>query len=137
MDEALASLTREWLTKAAHDLENARIVSAVPDGPLDTAIFHCQQAAEKALKGWLTAQSIALEKTHDVRKLVQQATESAPEFGRFVRAAEVLTPYAAAFRYPGLTAEPMPAREEFDEALQHAQAIHDFVLTLLPPEARP
>jgi len=31
----------------------------------------------------------------------------------------------------------MPTREEFDEALQHAQAIYDFVLNLLPPEVRP
>ena len=31
----------------------------------------------------------------------------------------------------------MPSREEFDEALQHAQAICDFVLNLLPAEARP
>jgi len=30
-----------------------------------------------------------------------------------------------------------PSREEFDEALQHAQAIYDFVLSLLPAEARP
>ena len=28
-------------------------------------------------------------------------------------------------------------REEFDEALQHAQAIFDFVVNLLPVEARP
>ncbi len=63
MDEALAQLTREWLTKAAHDLQAARIVGATPDGPLDTAIFHCQQAAEKALKGWLTASDISFEKT--------------------------------------------------------------------------
>jgi hypothetical protein len=31
----------------------------------------------------------------------------------------------------------MPEREEFDEALRHAQAIYDFVLKLLPAEARP
>jgi hypothetical protein len=31
----------------------------------------------------------------------------------------------------------MPTREEFDEALQHAQAIYDLVLNLLPTEARP
>ena len=31
----------------------------------------------------------------------------------------------------------MPSREEFDAALQHAQAIYDFVLNLLPAEARP
>jgi HEPN domain-containing protein len=53
MVDNLARLTRDWLVKAKHDLQTARIVSATPDGPLDTAIYHCQQAAEKALKGWL------------------------------------------------------------------------------------
>ncbi|MGD0412726.1 MAG: hypothetical protein ABSC18_13610 [Verrucomicrobiota bacterium] len=31
----------------------------------------------------------------------------------------------------------MPTRAEFEEALEHAQAICDFVLNLLPAEARP
>lgn len=114
MDEALARLTREWLTKAAHDLDNARIVGAAVDGPLDTAIYHCQQAAEKAMKGWLCAQGFPLEKTHDVRHLVQQAEGEVPEFSQMATAAEILTPYASAFRYPGLSASPMPTREEFD-----------------------
>jgi hypothetical protein len=43
----------------------------------------------------------------------------------------------SAFRYPGLTDDPMPSREEFDAALQHAQTIYDFVLNLLPAEAQP
>ena len=51
--------------------------------------------------------------------------------------AAVLTPYVSAFRYPGGADEAMPSPEEFDEALQHAQTIYDFVLNLLPAEARP
>ena len=137
MDEALAKLACEWLTKASHDLQNARIVGSVPDGPLDTAIYHCQQAAEKAVKGWLTTEGVALEKTHDLRRLIRRAASISPEFSRFASVVEMLTPYASAFRYPGLTDESMPTREEFDEALQHAQTIYDFVLNLLPPEARP
>lgn len=31
----------------------------------------------------------------------------------------------------------MPTREEYDEAVQHAQAIYSFVLSLLPARARP
>ena len=59
------------------------------------------------------------------------------DFGQFAKAAFVLTPYVSAFRYPGGFDEPMPTRAEFDEALQHAQAIYDFVLNLLPKEAKP
>ena len=137
MDESQVRLTREWLTKAWHDLQTARITASAADGPLDTAIYHCQQAVEKALKGWLTAGDAAFEKTHDLRRLIRQAAEIRPEFAQFAEAAEILTPYVSAFRYPGLTDEPMPSRAEFDAALQHAQAIYDFVLNRLPTGARP
>ena len=132
-----ARLTRDWLTKAMHDLQNARIVGATPDGPLDTAIYHCQPAAEKSLKGWLTWRGIAVVKTHDLIWLIEDAIDDKPDFAKFEEAADILTPYVSAFRYPGLTDDPMPSREEFDAALQHAQAIYDFVLNLLPAEARP
>jgi len=137
MADNLARLTRDWLTKAAHDLQNARIVRAAPDGPLDTAIYHCQQAAEKSLKGWLTWRGITVAKTHDLIRLIADAADDTPDFVRFEEAAEILTPYVSAFRYPGLTDDPMPSREEFDTALQHAQSIYDFVLNLLPADARP
>jgi len=35
MAENLVRLTRDWLTKAAHDLQTARIVSETSDGPLE------------------------------------------------------------------------------------------------------
>ena len=41
MDEAAIELTRRWLIKAMHDLQNARIISCTPNGPLDTAIWIC------------------------------------------------------------------------------------------------
>jgi hypothetical protein len=69
--------------------------------------------------------------------LVERASGVNPEFGKFAKAASVLTPYVSAFRYPGGFDDPMPTREEFDEALQYAQVIYDFVLSQLPANARP
>ena len=137
MAENLVRLTRDWLTKAAHDLQTARIVSETSDGPLDTAIYHCQQAAEKALKGWLTWRGGAAVKTHDLIRLIAEAADSTPDFAQFEEAAEILTPYVSAFRYPGLTDDAVPSREEFDATLKHAQTIYDFVIKRLPAEARP
>jgi len=76
-------------------------------------------------------------KTHDLEDLVERASRINQDFGQFAKAASVLTPYVSAFRYPGGYDDPMPTREEFDEALQFAQVIYDFVLSLLPPDARP
>lgn len=137
MDEPQLRLTREWLTKAAHDLQNARIVSAVPDGPLDTAIYHCQQAAEKSLKAWLVFRKQPVERTHDLTRLVILAAGGDARFLDWEEAANVLTPYASAFRYPGLTADPLPSRTEFDEALRLPEGVHVFITDLLPKEPAP
>ena len=137
MDEAARELVRDWLTRADHDLRSARALASLADPLLDTAIYHCQQAAEKSVKAWLQGRDEPFPKTHDVGDLVKRAAAFNPDFAKLDKAAAVLTPYASAFRYPGGAYEPMPTREEFDEALQYAQAIYDFVINRLPKEARP
>jgi len=137
MDEDAKDLVCDWLTRASHDLRSARLLAATDDPLLDIAIYHCQQAAEKAVKAWLQGQDTPFPKTHDIDALVRRAAVSCPDFSKLEKAANVLTPYATAFRYPGGLGEPMPSRVEFDEALTHAQTVYDFVLGLLPPEARP
>ena len=42
----------EWLSKAAEDLASARVL--IDAGHPSTALFHCQQCAEKSLKAFLT-----------------------------------------------------------------------------------
>ena len=135
MDEANQELVRDWLTRADHDLRSARALVSLADPLLDTAIYHCQQAAEKSVKAWLQANDETIPRTHDIEDLVELSGRINPGFKAFAQAAETLTPYASAFRYPGGFEEPMPSREEFDEALKHAQTIYDFVLNLLPKEA--
>ncbi len=137
MDDATRELVRDWLIRASHDLGAARALAAMEEPLLDVAIYHCQQAAEKAVKGWLQSQDRPFPKTHDVEDLVGEAAKLDAGFGRHANAAAVLTPYVSAFRYPGGPHEPMPSREEFDEAVRHAQAIYDFVLERLPAEACP
>ncbi len=137
MDEAACELARDWLTRASHDLQAARTLAATAEPLLDMAIYHCQQAAEKAVKGWLQSQDDPFPKIHDIEDLADQAARLNGGFKQFAKAAAILTPYVSAFRYPGGSGESMPTLEEFDAALQHAQDIYDFVLTLLPTEARP
>ena len=43
---------KDWFKKAAHDLRGAEILME-HDGGNDLVAFHCQQAMEKMLKGWL------------------------------------------------------------------------------------
>ncbi|MCZ7640703.1 MAG: HEPN domain-containing protein [Verrucomicrobia bacterium] len=136
-EEARLELVRDWLTRAGRDLAAAHALAGLSEPLLDSAIYHCQQAAEKALKGWLQMQDDPFPKTHDIERLVRQAALQEPEFNQHLQAAAVLTPYASAFRYPWGAFEPMPSREEFDEALGHAQVIFDFVVARVPREAKP
>jgi HEPN domain-containing protein len=137
MDDTRRELVRSWLTKAASDLRSARLLGLAQEAPLDTAICHCQQTAEESVKAYLVSRGVTPAKTHDVRKLTLQASSFEARFNEFIDIAAFLTPYAWQFRYPDDLAETYPTPEEFEEAVQHAQAIYDFVLTLIPAEAQP
>ena len=137
MADPTTELTGVWLLKAYGDLHTAIQIGGLAEGHLDAGIYHCQQAAEKALKGYLLFRGVSFEKIHDLKKLVRQAEPLAAGFDQFRESAAMLTPYAATYRYPGEFATLEPSRAEFDEAVRLAQSIYDFVLNLLPKEARP
>jgi HEPN domain-containing protein len=130
MDEATHELTRTWLIKARTDLGAARKLGSGPEPYLDAAIYHCQQAAEKAIKGFLTFHGQRYEKVHNLPLLVTQAMTLEPTFSDWLDAAERLTPYATLFRYPGDLLEPEPS--EFMQALADAEQFHAFILGILP-----
>ena len=109
----------------------------MPDGHLDAAIYHCQQATEKALKGFLAFHDHELERTHDLKRLVQMASGDDRTFSQWKDAAITLTPYATAYRYPGESAVMEPSRAEFDEALKLATDLVMFACSLLPAEVQP
>lgn len=135
MDEDRRSLVQNWLTKAQHDLAAARKLAGGPDPYLDTAVYHCQQAAEKCLKGFLVFHDHRIQKTHDIRFLLHEALPFEAGFSAWMEAAELLTPFATAYRYPGEFLEPEP--EEFRQAILAAKGLLAFVLSLMPPEVRP
>jgi HEPN domain-containing protein len=74
---ATLRLVRGWMRKARHDLLAAEELSRNPE-LLDAAVYHRQQAAEKALKGYLTWNGIAPSRTHDLRELVHPPPSLCP-----------------------------------------------------------
>ena len=135
MNEAKRQLVQSWLIKAQHDLASARVLAASDPPLLDTAIYHCQQAAEKAVKGFLVFCDQEFERVHDVEVLVKAAVPYEAGFSAWAEVGRILTPYARIFRYPGYATA--PSREQFDQALSSAEGLYAFVLTLLPEEAQP
>lgn len=98
------------------------------------AVFHCQQAAEKALKAYLTAQEQPFRKTHDLEELGRTVATRDPSLTDLMDRAADLTPYAWRFRYPGTPVA--PTSEEGRDALALAREVYDAVLARLPAEVR-
>ena len=137
MADLQTSEAKAWMVKAWRDLETARRAATGEPPFYDIAVYHCQQSAEKAVKAFLVHHGKAYEKTHDIEVLVDLACEIEADFSKLTDAADALTPYATRFRYPNSTFAVEPKPSEYNEAMQYAQTIYDFVLNLLPKEARP
>jgi HEPN domain-containing protein len=137
MDDAKRELVQAWLIKARNDLETAQQIAALPNGHLDAAVYHCQQAAEKVVKGFLAFHDHRLERTHDVERLITLASRYEPGYSAWIDAGIILTPYATAYRYPGESSVLEPSREEFEEANHYAADLVQYVFSLLPIEVRP
>jgi HEPN domain-containing protein len=137
MDEPKKQLVKSWLTKAQHDLGSAQLLANNANPYFDTAIYHCQQAAEKALKAFLVYHDTDFEKKHNLSVLVDLCVPIALTFENFRETAAILTPYATAFRYPGEFFEAEPDKQQVNNAIELAQRLLEFVLNQLPAEVRP
>lgn len=93
MDE-VRIIALEWMAKAKRDLEAAQRMIDCADPLLDTGTYHCQQAAEKALKGWLTFRSVSVTKTHDLVHLVRECQKLDAGFQELFEMADFLSPFA-------------------------------------------
>lgn len=125
----------EWLRYADADLDVAQDLVAL--GRHELAIcFHSQQAAEKALKGYLAALSVnPIPKTHALHLLADLIVEHGGTEPPRDPLDELLD-YGVMPRYPG--SRPLTL-EDAGNAVQQAQIVVDFVreavgLTEDPPE---
>jgi len=99
MDKQDAAM--EWFQIAYEDLDSAQFLfDHKHPKPLEIICYHCQQSAEKSLKGYLCAQGIEVPKTHEVGLICRRCTEFCPAFADYFDACDELTMYATHTRYP-------------------------------------
>ncbi len=133
-DPARAAETGEWLAKAALDLRAAEFeFTAIPPLTADI-VYHCQQLAEKAMKGFLTWHDEPFRKTHSLVEVGGQCAALDTTLADIMRKAAGLTEYAWKFRYPGEPDE--PPLTEAQTAFALVREVYDAILTRLPPEIR-
>jgi len=135
MDDAKKELVQQWLLKALHDLITARALTHREPVVLDTATYHCQQAAEKALKAFLIFNDCDPERTHDVVRLLDLAAEFEHVFAALRPSGQRLTPLATLYRYPSGVMDPSP--EQAEEALIDATVIFEHTVNFLPKDVHP
>jgi HEPN domain-containing protein len=118
-----------WLYLARQDLLAASVL--LREGLPREALFHCQQAAEKALKGFLTGHGKPFPKIHDLSELRPICGAIDLSLDPLLAEADDLTAYAVRFRYPGAPYEPDASQAE--EALQLATRVVDEIQRRLTP----
>jgi len=116
-----------WLSRARTDLAAARVVfRRDPDVEPWIAVFHAQQAAEKAIKAILVARNINPPYVHDLSELAGKLPPGA-HAGASMEDVDRLDDLSAGVRYLGLSIGLMEQREptwvEADESLAIATRI--------------
>lgn len=91
---------KDWFQKGDSDLRTAEILIREEQPPTDTTCFHCQQAVEKYLKGYLTLQNIEFFKSHDLDYLLKLSKDCDSKFTDYEEAVLVLNKYGIEPRYP-------------------------------------
>ena len=120
----------EWFKKGDSDLRTVEILVKEEHPPTDTACFHCQQAVEKYLKGYLTLQKIDFLKSHDLDYLLKLCKDSNKKFADHGETALVLNKYGIEPRYPA----DIPVYysvEETKRAIKLAKEMMNFVSGIL------
>ncbi len=122
--------TQVWLLKAQRDLAAASQLSAQHKPLLDVVVYHCHQASEKALKGYLFWHGIPFRRTHNLTELLAQCGDIDVSLSTLEEAAILLSPFATELRYPGDRLEPPMA--EALQTLEFSAAFVGEVLKRLP-----
>ena len=124
--------SRRWLVQAQDELADADELRR--RGRFYLALFHFQQAAEKALKAYLYLTMRSREDvfiTHSLEDLLRKVRALDRDF-RVVKDAKKLDEYAIRARYPDSLPGKIPSRyfddpAEAEEAMRHAKGVVGLV----------
>ena len=119
----------DWFRLAADRLRVADSARE-HEGITYSGIELLQEAVECYLKGYLIAQGWRLERTHDLRKLVDEACKHDSTFAKFTDMAQSLTEQFWAQHYPGDDLDDVGT--DYDELRQQAGELIALILKCVP-----
>ena len=118
------TIAKEWFEVANQDLASANYLQSMHPVPIEIICYHCQQTAEKYLKGFLAYLGKEVKKTHDLVLLNKLCQEANNDFKEIAEDCLLLTDYGVNIRYP----YPLELNEkDMQLALKNAENIKSFV----------
>jgi HEPN domain-containing protein len=135
LDPILVEDTRNWLLKAAEDLEVASILMRHVPPLLSAAAFHCQQTAEKAFKAFLTWHDEPFRKMHDLKKIGGACTRIDRGLAEITKQVAPISDWAVDTRYPDEMIS--PTEQQVIDALNLVRELFQEILSRLPAETHP
>ena len=90
----------EWLIIADEDLYSAQILNEQIRKPYEIICYHCAQAIEKYLKGYLSYIDVTAPKTHNLSLLLDICVESDNDFENIRTECGILNRFSNEIRYP-------------------------------------
>ncbi|MHB8075645.1 HEPN domain-containing protein [Desulfosporosinus fructosivorans] len=113
-----------WCDFAKDDLITAKYLLGLHPLKLEIICYHCQQSAEKILKGFLIDKNIDPPKTHDLRLLRRMCEKIADGFDEIEESCVHLTAYGVQPRYP---MEIELTESDMRQAIEEADHIMSFI----------
>jgi HEPN domain-containing protein len=102
----------DWLRAVKVDYD--RVLRAMGDGDSGAAALWLEQAAEKAMKGWLIGQGWVLVKTHDLERLANECCVRGCDLASFLPSGRRLKTLYFADRYVDDSPDAEPDEAEIE-----------------------
>lgn len=119
----------EWFRMAQKDIRSARILFQY-DADNEIICFHCQQAIEKYLKGYLVFINGELQEGHSLIKLCKKAMLSEQSFGELLKDMAYVNTFYLETRYPAV--DPLlVSTDDAEECLKIADKVLSKIEQLL------
>lgn len=118
------SIVKSWCDFAKDDLITAKYLLGLHPLKLEIICYHCQQSAEKILKGFLIDKNTDPPKTHDLRLLRRMCGKIADGFDEIEESCIRLTAYGVQPRYP---MEIDLTESDMRQAIEDADHIMSFI----------
>ncbi len=94
------NIAKERINIAEADLSSAEFLQNMRSIPTEIICYHCQQSAEKYLKGFLALNSEEIKRTHDLVILNKECCKYDEDFETIEEECLMLTDYGVNIRYP-------------------------------------